>query len=50
MLELKSLRTVNCILSGVGAMHMMRKGQLHQRVKSARNEAEFIHKLFGLVV
>ncbi len=50
MLGLKSLRTVHCILSGVEAMHMIRKGQLHQRVKSARNEAEFIHKLFELVV
>ncbi len=50
MLGLKSLRTANCILGGVEAMHMMRKGQLHQRVKSARNEAEFIRKLFGLTV
>ncbi|WP_090920396.1 IS6 family transposase [Bacillus sp. 71mf] len=50
MLGLKSLRTANCILSGVEAIHMMRKGQLHQRVKSARNEAEFIHKMFGLAI
>lgn len=50
MLGPKSIRTANCILGGVEAMHMMRKGQPHQRVKSARNEAEFIHKLFGLAV
>jgi transposase-like protein len=50
MLGLKSLRTATLILSGIEAMHMMKKGQLHQRVKSARNEAEFIHRLFGLAV
>ncbi|RWS38106.1 IS6 family transposase [Bacillus mycoides] len=50
MLGLKSLRTATLILSGIEAMHMMKKGQLHQRVKSAQNEVEFIHKLFGLAV
>jgi transposase-like protein len=35
MLGLKSLRTATLILSGIEAMHMMKKGQLHQRVKSA---------------
>lgn len=50
MLGLKSLRTATLILSGIEAMHMMKKGQLHQRVKSALNEAEFIHRLFGSAV
>ena len=50
MLGLKSLRTATLILIGIEAMHMMKKGQIHQRVKSARNEAEFIHRLFGLAV
>lgn len=50
MLGLKSLRTATLILSGIEAMHMMKKRQLHQRVKSAQNEAKFIHKLFGLAV
>ena len=50
MLGLKSLRTATLILSGIEAMHMMKKGQLHHRVKSVQNEVEFIHKLFGLAV
>ncbi|OFD70560.1 hypothetical protein BWGOE8_31250 [Bacillus mycoides] len=50
MLGLKSLRTATLILSGIEAMHMMKKRQLHQRVKSAQNEVKFIHKLFGLAV
>jgi hypothetical protein len=33
------------ILSGVEAMHMMKKGQLHRQVKSIQNELKFIHKL-----
>jgi transposase, IS6 family len=27
---------------------MMKKGQVHQEVKSVQNEVEFIHKLFGM--
>lgn len=50
MLGFKSLRTATLILSGIEAMHMMKKGQLHQRVNSVQNEVEFIHKLFGLAV
>ncbi|SDZ06561.1 hypothetical protein SAMN04488156_10543 [Bacillus sp. 166amftsu] len=50
MLGLKSFRTATLILRGIEAMHMMKKGQLHQRVKSAQNEVEVIHRLFGLVV
>ncbi|MFI8707995.1 IS6 family transposase [Bacillus sp. NPDC077411] len=48
MLGLKSFRTATLILRGIEAMHMMKKRQLHQRVKSAQNEVEVIHKLFGL--
>ncbi|WP_460229731.1 DDE-type integrase/transposase/recombinase, partial [Bacillus cereus] len=50
MLGLKSVLTATLILSGIEAMHMMKKGQIHRRVKSAQNEAEFIHRLFGLAV
>lgn len=50
MLEVKSFRTATLILRGIEAMHMMKKGQLHQRVESARIKAEFIHRLFGLAV
>ncbi|WP_237072104.1 IS6 family transposase [Priestia flexa] len=48
MLGFKSYETATSILSGVEAMHMMKKGQLHPQVKSAQNEVRFIHKLFGI--
>ncbi len=48
MLGFKSYETATSILSGVEAMHMMKKGQLHLQVKSAQNEVRFIHKLFGI--
>ncbi|EOP51470.1 transposase [Bacillus cereus VD136] len=48
MLGFKSYETATSILSGVEAMHMIKKGQLHPQVKSAQNEVRFIHKLFGI--
>ncbi|MGZ9817248.1 IS6 family transposase [Peribacillus simplex] len=48
MLGLKSFRTATYILSGIEAMHMVKKDQPHQRAKSDQNEVEFIHKLFGV--
>ncbi|PEE34294.1 DDE-type integrase/transposase/recombinase, partial [Bacillus pseudomycoides] len=48
MLGLKSFKTAISILSGVEAMHMMKKGQLVLPDKSVQNRKEFIHKLFGL--
>lgn len=48
ILEFKSYETATSILSGIEVMHMMKKGQLHRQVKSAQNEVEFIHKLFGI--
>ncbi|MGG3523308.1 IS6 family transposase [Bacillus pseudomycoides] len=48
MLGLKSFKTAISILSGVEAMHMLKKGQLHRQVKSAQNEVRFIHTLFGI--
>ncbi|MFD6511281.1 transposase [Bacillus sp. NPDC060175] len=48
MLGFKSFKTATSILSGVEAMHMMKKGQLHQQVKSIQNEVEFVHNLFGI--
>ncbi|MBD5797767.1 IS6 family transposase [Bacillus pseudomycoides] len=47
MLGSKSYETATSILSGVEAMHMMKKGQLNLQAKSAQNEVGFIHKLFG---
>ncbi|MBJ8018536.1 IS6 family transposase [Bacillus cereus group sp. N34] len=48
MLGLKSFKTAISILSGVEAMHMMKKGQFVLMDKSVQNQKEFIHKLFGL--
>ena len=49
MLGLKSFHTATSILSGIEAMHMIKKKQVHQGVKSAQNEMEFIHKLFRII-
>ena len=48
MLGLKSFRTATYILSGIEAMHMIKKKQVHQGVKSVQNEVEFIHRLFRI--
>ena len=48
MLGLKSFKTAISILSGVEAMHMMKKGQLVLLNKSVQNQKECIHKLFYL--
>jgi transposase-like protein len=50
MLGLKSFRTATYILSGIEAMHMIKKKQVQQGVKSAQNRKEFINKLFGIVL
>jgi transposase, IS6 family len=44
MLGFKSYETATSILSGIEVMHMMKKRQLHQQVKSVQNEVKFIHK------
>ncbi|MGG3528279.1 IS6 family transposase [Bacillus pseudomycoides] len=48
MLGFKSFRTATYILSGIEAMHMMKKKQFHQGVESAQNQKDFIDKLFGI--
>ncbi|MDR0132783.1 IS6 family transposase [Priestia megaterium] len=48
MLGLKSFRTSKKILSGMEAMHMLRKKQVFLREKPVQNQKEFIHQLFGL--
>jgi len=50
MLGLKSFRTAKSILSGIEAMHIIKKGQLILRDKSVQNEVKFIHQLFGMTV
>ena len=47
-LGLKSFRTATYILTGIEAVHMIKKKQVHQGVKSAQNEVEFIHRLFRI--
>ncbi|MEA1011681.1 IS6 family transposase [Bacillus cereus] len=48
MLGLKSFKTAISILSGVEAMHMIKKEQIDLRDQSVQNQKKFIHQLFGL--
>lgn len=48
MLRLKSLRTAKRIISGIEAMHMIKKGQTLQRENSVQNQKEFILQVFRL--
>ncbi|USL45641.1 IS6 family transposase [Priestia megaterium] len=48
MLGLKSFHTATSIISGIEAMHIIKKGQLASRNQSVQNQKEFIHKLFEL--
>jgi transposase, IS6 family len=49
MLGFKSFDTATFILSGVEAMHMIKKEQIDLRDQSVQIQKEFIHQLFGLV-
>jgi hypothetical protein len=49
MLGLKSFRTAKFILSGIKAMHIIKKGQLVLGDKSVQNQVKFIHQLFGMI-
>lgn len=48
MLDLKSFRTAKVIISGIEVMHMIKKKQVYQEVKSVPNQVRFIHQLFGI--
>ena len=48
MLGFKSFETATHIISGIESMHIIKKGQIPQGVKSAQNEVKFIHNLFGI--
>lgn len=48
MLGLKSFSTATSVISGIEAMHMIKKRQLISRDKSAQNQIKFIHELFGI--
>jgi len=43
------IQTATCILSGVKAIHMMKKKQIYQGAKSAQNRKTFIDKRFDIV-
>ncbi|PFP43969.1 IS6 family transposase, partial [Bacillus cereus] len=49
MLGLKSFKTATSILSGVEAIHMIKKGQINLPNQSVQNQKEFIHQVFGLI-
>ncbi|PGX37137.1 IS6 family transposase, partial [Priestia megaterium] len=38
--------TAKAIISGIEVMHMMKKKQVYQEVKSVQNQISFIHQLF----
>ena len=48
MLGIKSFDTAISILSGLEAMHMIKKEQIDLRNQPVQNQKEFIHQLFGL--
>jgi len=48
MLGLKLFRTAKAIISGIEVIHMIKKKQVYQEVKSVPNQVRFIHQLFGI--
>ena len=48
MLGFKSFQTAVSILSGVEAMHMIKKEQIDLQGQSVQKQNIFIHQLFGL--
>ncbi|EJS56251.1 hypothetical protein ICG_02449 [Bacillus cereus BAG1X1-3] len=48
MLEFKSYKTSASILSGVEAMHMLKKEQIDLQDQSVQNRNIFMNRLFGL--
>lgn len=50
MLGFKSFDTATFILSGVEAIHMIKKEQIALWNQSVQNQKEFIHQLFELVI
>ncbi|MEH7362313.1 IS6 family transposase [Priestia megaterium] len=48
MLGLKSFQTATSIISGIEAMHIIKKGQLTSWNQSVQNQVKFIHQLFGI--
>lgn len=49
MLRFQYFDTATSILSGVEAMHMMKKDQIDLQDQSVQKQKEFIHQLFELV-
>lgn len=49
MLGFQSLQTESMTLVGIEAMHMIKKGQTLQGMKSVQNQIQLINTLFGLI-
>lgn len=49
MLGFKSYKTATSILSGVEAMHIIKKGQIDLQNQFVQNQKECIHRVFGLI-
>ncbi|PDY28017.1 DDE-type integrase/transposase/recombinase, partial [Bacillus thuringiensis] len=50
MLGLKSLQTATKMIAGIEVMHIIKKGQTSQKVKSVQKPIQIINHLFGLLV
>lgn len=50
MLGFKSYSTAISILSGIEAMHMIKKRQINLENQSVQNQKKFIHQVFDLIV
>ncbi|MFJ8257831.1 DDE-type integrase/transposase/recombinase [Peribacillus asahii] len=48
MLEFKSFQTATCILSGVEAIHMIKKDKFAKGARSVQNRKKFIDKRFDI--
>ena len=48
MLGLKSFHTATSIISGIKAMHIIKKRQFTSWNQSVQNQVKFIHQLFGI--
>ena len=44
----QSIRTASKTISGIEAMHMLRKGQLRRSYSAGVSRAQIVNKLFGL--
>ena len=48
MLGLKTFHTATSIISGIEAIHIIKKRQLTSRNQSVQDQVKLIHQLFGI--